>query len=125
MKASVRVMISYDYNHFEFQLGSDNDEPLNIKQVNELRKTAQRLADEAVRQYKKAKEVAAAREQSVYEKARFLQEIKRIEATAEADRSVRDLAMLKQYHDEEWEDQFTHNYDYDDDEEYFSAEDES
>jgi len=114
MKGSVKIMLSYDYSHFEVALSSD--EEMDAKGVNALRKTAQRLADEAVRQYKKAKEVAEQRGQDAYNKAHFLQEIKRIEALPEADRTVRDLAMLKQYTDEEWEAQFTHEYDYDDDE---------
>jgi hypothetical protein len=116
MTGSVKIMLSYDYSHFEVALSSDDE--VDAAGVNKLRKTAQRLADEAVRQYKKAKEVAAQREQSVYAKTHFLQDIRRIEATAEADRTVRDLAMLKQYRDEQWEKQFQYEYDYDDDEDF-------
>jgi len=54
MGASVKIMLSYDYNHFEIAISSDGIN--NVKDTNELRKHAQRLADEAVRQYKKAKE---------------------------------------------------------------------
>ena len=53
MKASVKVMNSYDYCHFEVCLGSDED--LSLEAINELRKDAQRLVDKAISQYKIAK----------------------------------------------------------------------
>lgn len=53
-KASVKVMLSYDYCHFEICLSSDND--MTLDQVDNLRKDAQRLADKSVSQYKKAQE---------------------------------------------------------------------
>ena len=111
--SQVRVMLSYDYNHFEVALSTEEYPDLT---PNQLRKRAQRLCDEAVRQYKTAKETAAKRNLSEYEKEHFLREISRIENLDEADRTVRDLAMLKQYQDEEWEQQFKHEYDYEDDE---------
>ena len=113
MKASVKIMLSYDYSHFEVALSSDDD--LDARDVNLLRKRAQRLADEAVRQYMRAKEAAANRAQGKYAKEQFLRDIKRIETTPEQERTVRDLATLKQYRDENWEAQFEDDYDYDDD----------
>lgn len=56
MNASVKIMLSYDYNHFEVALSEECED---LKAANELRKSAQRLADEAVRQYKVAQEMAA------------------------------------------------------------------
>jgi len=53
-KASVKVMNSYDYCHFEICLGTD-DENTTLNQVDEMRKDAQRLVDKAVAQYKIAK----------------------------------------------------------------------
>jgi hypothetical protein len=116
MKASVKIMLSYDYSHFEVALSTDDD--LDTKGVNELRKTAQRLADEAVRQYKRAKEAAENRQQGKYEKERFLDDIERIKAKPEQERTVRELAMLKQYQDENWQAQFEDEYDYDDDQDF-------
>ena len=46
-KGSVKIMLSYDYCHFEIALASD--EEMELKEINEMRKDAQRLADEAVR----------------------------------------------------------------------------
>jgi hypothetical protein len=50
--ASVKVMRSYDYCHFEVVLGRDNGQPLNKYDVDEMRKGAARLVDKAVEQYK-------------------------------------------------------------------------
>jgi len=49
-KASVKIMRSYDYCHFEICLGTDEDIPL--VDVDKIRKDAQRLVDKAVDQYK-------------------------------------------------------------------------
>ena len=53
MKGSVKIMLSYDYCHFEVCLSSDEDTPLS--QIDDMRKECQRLADKAVHQYKIAK----------------------------------------------------------------------
>lgn len=55
-KGNVRVMLSYDYCHFEFQLGSEEDACL--EDMDNLRKEAMRLADKAIAQYKQAKQAA-------------------------------------------------------------------
>lgn len=57
MKASVKIMRSYDYNHFEVCLSTDED--LTLEQVDEMRKSAARLADKAVEQYQIAKRQTA------------------------------------------------------------------
>ena len=59
MGASVKIMLSHDYCHFEVALSSDA--AVTPVQVNVMRKKAQFLADEAVRQYKLAKERETAR----------------------------------------------------------------
>lgn len=116
MKGSVKIMLSFDYSHFEVALSSDND--LDAKGINAMRKTAQRLADEAVRQYKRAKEMAAKRDQGAYARENFVAEVARILAKPEGERTVRELAILKQRADEDWEAQFEYPYDYDDDEDF-------
>jgi hypothetical protein len=109
----VKIMLSYDYSHFEVALSSDDE--LDAKGVNALRKKAQRLADEAVRQYKQAKLIAEKRSQAAGEKRYFLQQVSDIEAKPEGDRTVREMAILKQHDDENWEAQFEWEYDYEDD----------
>lgn len=51
--ASVKIMLSYDYCHFEICLSTD--EEVTLERVDNLRKEAQRLADKAVNQYQIAK----------------------------------------------------------------------
>jgi len=113
MNASVKIMLSYDYSHFEIALSSDNS--LSLDEVNDLRKKAQRLADEAVRQYKKSKKMAELRAQGQYERERFLRQIAEIEKKPEGERTINEVAMLKQHDDENWEAQFNYDYDYEDD----------
>ena len=119
MNASVKIMLSYDYCHFE--ICKSTDENLTDKEINELRKEVQRLADEAVRQYKIAKRKAELRNSDDFKKERFLKIYEdALRKTAE-DRSPEEMAIVKQHADEDWEDQFNQNeYDYNDDEETYN-----
>ena len=110
MKASVKIMLSYDYSHFEIALSSDQE--MTAEDVNGLRIRAQRLADEAVRQYKKAKAEAVDAEQRRMSAEQELSYIKRI---PESERTPEQIAKLKARDDEEWASQFDDDYDYDDD----------
>lgn len=114
MDSYVKVLRSYDYNHFEFCIPIADD--ATVKERNEARKDAERLANEAVRQYIIAKKMAEFRLNSQYEKEQFLNEIKRIKDKPNGIRTVNDLAVLKQYNDKKWESQFEYLYDYEDDE---------
>lgn len=116
--ASVKVMLSYDYSHFEACLSLENDQGLTTIEIDEARKTCQRLANKAVEQYKKFKQAAAKREDGKYQMTAFEQECMRIQKKDEQDRTLKEVAMLKQYQDENWRAQFKDDYDYDDDEEY-------
>jgi hypothetical protein len=112
MDVSVKVMLSYDYNHFEILLSEECE---SLEAANRLRKSAQRLADEAVRQYKIAKDIAAKREGSKYEKQVFMERIGVIQSKPKGERTGNEIAMLKQYEGELWQDQFDYRYDYEDD----------
>ena len=109
MDSYVKVLRSYDYNHFEFCIPLD--EKASVEERNETRKDAERLANEAVRQYKKAKEMEVCRVEA-YEKNRF--RVERIKSKPEGERTVNELATLKAFGDREWEENY--NYDYEDDE---------
>lgn len=52
---SVKILLSYDYCNFEINIGSST--PVDLNQIDEMRKNAQRLADKAVKQYIKKKEI--------------------------------------------------------------------
>ena len=113
MGASVKIMLSYDYCHFE--ISKSTDEIVSDKEINEMRKDVQRLADEAVRQYKVAKEYAAKRMDSEYMMKNFEAECRKINRKDAGDRTIKETAMLKQYKNEKWQEQFEYNYNYEDD----------
>lgn len=116
--ASVKVMLSYDYSHFEASMSLENDNGLSVNEIDEARKKCQRLADKAVAQYKHAKTNAARRVDGDIKIRAFSQECEMIKKKEEHDRTLKEIGMLKQYMDENWEEQFYDKYDYDDDENY-------
>lgn len=116
--ANVKIMLSYDYSHFEVSMTIENDNGLTKKEIDEARKSCQRLADKAVGQYKTAKAMAAKRTDGEYAMRNFEAECLKIKAKNEADRTLREIAMLKEYEDEKWREKFAYEYDYDDDDEY-------
>lgn len=111
MQASVKIMLSYDYNHFEVCLGSDED--LGIQAVNELRKTAQRLADEAVRQYKVAKHRAEQALRLGSERDYLKQQVASFSLMPESELTAEQRAKRKAVEDEAYWNQA--EYDYEDD----------
>ncbi len=114
MDSYVKVLRSYDYNHFEFCIPLD--EKATVQERNEARKDAERLANEAVRQYKKAKEMARKRDDRQLKIDYFILKITAIQDIPQSERTPEELAMLKQYEDKNWESQFDYPYDYEDDE---------
>lgn len=116
--ASVKVMLSYDYSHFEASMSLENESGISVKDIDEARKTCQRLSDKAVSQYKTAKSMASKRNDGQYHMSNFEAECKRIKAKDEHDRTIKEIAMLKQYENENWQAQFDYAYDYDDDDDY-------
>ena len=111
--ASVKVMRSYDYCHFEVNLAADVDCPPDspewFQQVDNLRKNAARLADKAVAQYKVAK-AAHQSEESSWDSMRYAAE--QAERTPESDRTPEQKAAIKALADA----RFTRRrYDYQDD----------
>lgn len=116
--ASVKVMLSYDYSHFEAAMALENDNGISIIEMDEARKDCQRLADKAIGQYKQAKISAANRSDGKYRITNFENQCKAILLKSEGDRTINEIAMLKQYESENWQAQFEDRYDYDDDKNY-------
>lgn len=116
--ASVKVMLSYDYSHFEASMSVENDNGLSMEEIDLARKQCQRLADKAVGQYKTAKAMASKRVNGQFELASFEATAKAIKAKSEGDRTINEMAILKQYEDENWRSRFDYDYDYDDDDQY-------
>jgi hypothetical protein len=113
--ASVKVMQSYNYCHFEASMSLENNDGIDIKDIDEARKNCQRLTDKAVSQYQIAKSLAAKRSDGKFQIQNFEAECKKILSKDEQDRTVKEIAMLKQYQDENWQSQFEYDYDYEDD----------
>jgi hypothetical protein len=104
--ASVKVMRSHDYCHFEVVLGSSQAN--TPEAVDELRKAAARLADKAVEQYKIAK---LAHERTETIKQSWL--LKSAEDKPEDERTPKDKAIIKYHSDAAFRARF--DYDYEDD----------
>lgn len=116
--ASVKVMQSYNYCHFEAAMSLENDNGIQVKEIDEARKTCLRLTNKAIGQYQQGKQVAANRNDAGVKIRAFKQEIELIQKKNEHDRTLREIGMLKQYEQENWEAQFEESYDYDDDDKY-------
>lgn len=124
MKASVKVMRSFDYCHFEICLGWGEDgvtigEVTQDKffeysrAVNELRTVAARLADKAVEQYQIAKEHYQNKLHRGGNMKHYRREVAEIEKIPESERTPRQKAQIKALADYEF--MMTKNYDYQDD----------
>ena len=109
MKSSVKVMRSYDYCHFEISLSSD--EEMTIPQINEMRKDAARLVDEAVRQYIIAKTKMSAT--WTLQKANIFKQADIIRQKPISEWTPEDKAIMKIITDKNYE-----QWNYGDDEEY-------
>jgi hypothetical protein len=109
---SVKVMRSHDYCHFEVCLSSSEANTPEL--VDELRKTAARLADKAVAQYATAKADASNRLSRKYECESAARDAEQIEAKPEGDRTVNEMARLKAFKDKNWDDYISSRYDYQD-----------
>jgi len=113
--ASVKIMLSYDYSHFETCLSLENEDGIIQQDIDNARKDCQRLCDKAVKQYKIAKDMARRRQDAKYRMHNFKQECQLIAKKPECDRTMKEIGMLKQYEQENWQAQFDHRYDYEDD----------
>lgn len=92
MQANVKVMRSYDYCQFEVAL---TDECADLDAVDELRKCAAVLVDEAVRQYRIAKAKESARQSKDYEREKALERLKRIEEKPRSEWTLEEAAVMR------------------------------
>jgi hypothetical protein len=113
MAASVRVLLSHDFCHFEVSKSSDSE--LTDEQIDAMRKDCMRLADKAIRQYKIAKNAANTRMNRASERDRVSREVTLIEQKPEGDRTPNEMAKVKAFHDRNWADYISERYDYQDD----------
>ena len=111
MDASVKIMLSYDYNHFEIAL---SEECTTTKDIDALRIKAQRLADHAVEQYQKAKEMASKQTSRTADRLRLERKVDALREIPESERTPEQKATIKALEDTEyWE---AYDWRYEDDE---------
>lgn len=126
-KATVRVMRSHDYCHFEVTLGTETEwsldgkgvaryVPIPIERVDALRKEAARLVDKAVKQFQVAK-LAAEKRSKMEDDWRYRQAL----AVPEGERSPEQKAVIKFRDDQA----FARRFDYDYEDNWHREEDDS
>jgi hypothetical protein len=118
IQATVKVMLSYDYCHFEISKTIEGDDAghgyqndLTQKDIDDARKDCQRLADKAVGQYRTAKEMATKRLGNSYERMQLEKEVREIKQKKDEFVTPEDKAKIKTLED------YNH-YNYMDDEDY-------
>ncbi len=117
--ASVKVMLSHNYSHFEASICVENEEGLLISEIDDARKDCMRLCDKAIIQYNQAKH--AANKLCGLDEAREILSIE-VDKLKEKDGELtpEEKAKIKTLEDYNWNRQF----DYEDDfEDYDSSED--
>jgi hypothetical protein len=110
--ASVKVMLSYNYNHFEASMVVENEEGVTVHDVDNARKDCQRLCDKAIKQYQIAKNVEQKRINLSAEKRILEREVSSIKEKPKETWSVTDKAKVKALEDHNWELKFDYEDDY-------------
>jgi hypothetical protein len=114
MMASVKVMRSYDYCHFEISLANELSPDRDpVEQTDLLRKAAARLADKAVEQYKVAKENLSAIDSDRARLENLRYNVERIKEQPESEWTPEEKAMVKKLSDRNFN--ARRRYDYEDD----------
>lgn len=112
--ATVKVMLSHNYCHFEVSkvIEAVDNEAINMSDIDKARIECQKLADKAVEQYKKAKEYESRRANQSYEKTQLEREVAQIRLKNESEWSPLEKAKIKALEDHNFNSRF---YDYDED----------
>ena len=115
--ASVKVMRSHDYCHFEVVLGINKDthEAISPYDVDLMRKEAARLADKAVEQYKVAKQNAQRILDASYGYARVKALADDARLIPESERTSEQMAHIKALQDYIHHQKYDYQDDWDDD----------
>ena len=108
-QASVKVMRSFDYCHFEVALS--NDTLMTLQEIDAMRKQAARLVDKAVSQYATMKRWAENEWRRKDKRQELERQAKIIRETPEGERSEEQRAVIKALDDANW----NRHYDYEDD----------
>lgn len=110
--ASVKVMLSHNYNHFETSIILENEEGLNTTEINEARKDCMRLCDKAIIQYNQAKHAANKLTGLDEKRARLQIEVAGL-MEKEGELTPEEKAKIKTLDDYNWNKQFDYQDDFD------------
>lgn len=111
--ATVKVMQSYNYCHFEASMSLENEAGIEPIEIDNARKDCQRLTDKAVKQFQTAKSVESKRANLNFEKQALEREVASIKQKVKEDWSVTDKAKVKALEDHNWNLQFDYEDDFD------------
>ncbi len=114
MGASVKVMLSFNFCHFEISKTTDQD--VDNTAIDNMRKDCMRLADKAVKQYQIAKTRASEQAARDFEKSELKNDVERILKIPESERNATQMAKVKALSDHEYWKRY--DYDYEDDQDY-------
>lgn len=109
--ATVKVMLSYNYNHFEASIALENEGGLSTKDIDDARKDCNRLCDKAIVQYQQAKTIESKKLRLVSERRALEREVAEIRQKDVTMWTVTEKAKVKALDDYNWDLQ----WDYDDD----------
>lgn len=110
--ATVKVMLSHNYNHFEASIALENENGVSIEDIDAARKDCNRLCDKAIKQYNLAKVMESKRLSLRSEKDMLEREVREIKQKDESLWTVVEKAKVKTLADHNWE----LLWDYEDDE---------
>lgn len=111
--ATVKVMISYNYNHFEASIALENEDGVTVKEIDEARKDCNRLCDQAIKQYNIAKSVETKRANLSSEKRILEREVAEIKQKDKELWGVTEKAKVKALEDHDWELRWNYDEDFD------------
>jgi len=109
--ATVKVMLSHNYNHFEASIALENESGVSVTDIDNARKDCNRLCDKAIKQYNFAKNMELKRIGLASEKRQLEREVADIKQKDTTLWTVTDKAKVKALADHNWE----LLWDYDDD----------
>ena len=113
--ATVKVMLSYNYNHFEASIALENEDGLEVKDIDDARKDCNRLCDKAIIQYQQAKTIENKRANKVSEKRQLEREVAEIKQKDKSTWTVVEKAKVKALEDHDWNLQWDYDDDWDED----------
>lgn len=101
--ASVKIMLSYDYNHFETSIMLYNENGVNLLEIDQARKQCNKLCDKAILQYKRAKKILNQRLLDPNETTQLKAEVEQIADIPEDLRTPEEKAKVKAWEDAKYE----------------------